>query len=156
MSVILDAAGGLGSTYAPHFPVSAKGEPGRHELHKMKTTFAKIHGLGTTIYLTHSHVETEGTNLVLECLYRTVEIFLQERKVKKIRNLYIQLDNTNYNKSWALIAGCTALVQAGIVRKVKVMLLIFNIHCCSQTYYAAIYYYRYRIPSKREVALQKL
>ncbi len=120
MSVILDGAGGLGSTYAPHFAVSGKGEPERHTLHKFKSTFSKIHGVGTCIFLSHSSLETEGSNLNLECLYRSVDLFLQTRKVDKIRNLYVQLDNTNSNKSWALIGGCAALVALGIVRKVKV------------------------------------
>lgn len=120
MSMILDAAGGLGSTYAPHYIVSGKGEPDRHLLHKFKSTFSKIHGLGTSIFLTHSSLETEGSNLNLECIYKSIATFMERRRVSDIRNLYIQLDNTNSNKSWTLLAGCAALIALGIVRKVKV------------------------------------
>ncbi len=123
MSLIVDAAGGLGSTYAPHFHVQAKNEPERHRLHKFKSTFSKIHGLGTIIFLSHSSIEKEGTNLVLECIYRSISIFLMRRKVNKIRNLYVQLDNVNSNKSFTLIAGLAALVALGIVRKVKVFII---------------------------------
>ena len=123
-SMIVDAAGGMGATYSPHCKFSAKGEPERHRLHKFKSTFVKIHGVGSKIFITHSSLETEGTNLVLECIYESVELFLMTKKIKKIRNLYVQLDNTNYNKSLALISGCAALVRLGIVRKIKVILII--------------------------------
>ena len=119
MSIIIDAAGGLGSSFAPHFAVSGKGEPERHRLHKIKSTFTKIHGLGTSVFVTNSNLEKEGSNLVLESLYKCIETFLKERDVTYVRNLYVQLDNTPSNKSWALIAGCAALIVLGLVRKVK-------------------------------------
>ncbi len=124
MSVIIDASGGLGASYAPHFAVSGKGEPERHELLKIKSTFAKIHGIGTTIFVSNSQLDGEGSNLALECLYKCVSVFLEKRQVSHIRDLYIQLDNTNSNKSKAFLAGCAALVTLGIVRKVKVILLL--------------------------------
>ncbi len=122
MSVIIDASGGLGASYAPHFAVSGKGEPERHELLKIKSTFAKIHGIGTTIFMTNSQLDGEGSNLALECLYHCVIMFLEKRQVSHIRDLYVQLDNTNSNKSKAFLAGCAVLVTLGIVRKVKVIL----------------------------------
>lgn len=122
MSVILDASGGMGASYDPHFAVQAKGEPGRHLMHKIKSTFVKIHGLGTAVYVTNSHLETEGSNLVLETLYNSIQLYLKSRQVSSIRNLYIQLDNVPSNKSWTVIAGCAALVILGLVRKVKVWL----------------------------------
>jgi len=127
MSVIIDASGGLGSAYAPHFNVSNKGEPSRHELHKIKSTFTKIHGLGTCVYITHSELEVEGANLVLESLFESVKQFLDKRKVRTIRNLYVQLDNVNSNKCFTVIAGVAALIVLGIVKKVKVIYYTFSI-----------------------------
>jgi hypothetical protein len=86
MSVIVNASGELGSSFSPHFAVTAKEEPGRHDLHKIKSTFTKIHGLGTSVYLTHSHLDS---NLVLETMYKSMESFMELRKIFKIRNLYV-------------------------------------------------------------------
>jgi hypothetical protein len=55
---------------------------------------------------------------------------MEDREWKKIRNVYIFLDNTNYNKSHVLIAGLCSLVLLGICRKVKVgYLLVSHTHC---------------------------
>ena len=53
------------------------------------------------------------------CINRCIDKFLEVKKRKTIRNLYIQLDNVSSNKCWALLAGMAALVSLGLVRKLK-------------------------------------
>jgi hypothetical protein len=42
-----------------------------------------------------------------------------------VTNLYIQLDNTNYNKSRGLFSALSSLIQTGLVQKVCVLQLSF-------------------------------
>ena len=62
----------------------------------------------------------EGANLALEAIYWSVRIFLQRRKVSRLRTLYMHFDSVSYNKCWTLFAGLSAVISLGIVRKVKV------------------------------------
>jgi hypothetical protein len=66
MSMAVDAAGGSGTTNFPHYAASAKDEPPRHKLLDIKCTFAKVHGLGTKVYVSFPTLETQGGNLTLE------------------------------------------------------------------------------------------
>ena len=120
MSCIVDAAGGTGTTHLPRMNFQAKSEPERSDLLKVKSVFSKIHGLGTQIFLTYPNLYKEGANLALEAIYRSVRIFLQRRKVSRLRTLYVQMDNVSYNKCWTLFAGLSALISLEIVQKVKV------------------------------------
>jgi hypothetical protein len=54
----------------------------------------------------------------MQVIYQSVKLFLEKRKITKIRNLYIQADNASANKCWTVIAGLCALIMFGIVRKV--------------------------------------
>ena len=120
ISMIADAAGGTGSTFHPHVAIPAKDEPERHTLLKVKCTFTKIHGLGTNIVVSYPDLEVQGGNLVLECVYIAIKKFMAARNITRIRNLYLQLDNTNSNKCWSLFAGLAALIEIGVCQKVKV------------------------------------
>jgi hypothetical protein len=124
MSMIIDAAGGSGSTRFPHYASHGKNEPPRHKLLSIKCTFAKVHGLSTKIFVSFPDIETQGACLSLETIYDCVHMFLVKRKLKCIRNLYIQADNASGNKNWTLLAGLAVLVLFGIVRKVKLSFCI--------------------------------
>jgi hypothetical protein len=56
-----------------------------------------------------------------------VKLFLEKKKIKNIRNLYIQADNAASNKCWTVIAALCALVLFGICRKVKQAFLLSKI-----------------------------
>jgi hypothetical protein len=73
LSMAVDAAGGSGTTNFPHYAASAKDEPPRHKLLDIKCTFAKMHGLGTKVYVSFPTLETQGGNLTLE-VYLTIFI----------------------------------------------------------------------------------
>ena len=62
-------------------------------------------------------------NIILQCIYRSVHKYLTVKKLKCIRNLYVQMDNTNSNKSIELLNGLAALVLLNICHKVKVSYL---------------------------------
>lgn len=40
--MIIDAGGGAGCIHIPRFPTTEKGEPARHEMLKIKSTFVKV------------------------------------------------------------------------------------------------------------------
>jgi len=42
ISMIIDAGGGAGCIHIPRFPTTEKGEPARHEMLKIKSTFVKV------------------------------------------------------------------------------------------------------------------
>ena len=42
VSMIIDAGGGAGCIHIPRFPTTEKGEPARHEMLKIKSTFVKV------------------------------------------------------------------------------------------------------------------
>ena len=42
LSMIIDAGGGAGCIHIPRFTTTEKGEPARHEMLKIKTTFVKV------------------------------------------------------------------------------------------------------------------
>jgi hypothetical protein len=126
MSMIIDAAGGAGSTRFPHYASHGKDEPARHNLLSIKCTFAKVHGLSTKIYVSFPDLETQGACLSLEAIYDCVHMFLVKRKINCIRNLYIQADNATVNKNWTLIAGLSVLVLFGYVRKIKLSYCLTN------------------------------
>lgn len=58
-------------------------------------------------------LETQGANLTLECILNAVHRAMEQRRITKLRNLYIQLDNANTNKNWTLYAGLASLVLLG-------------------------------------------
>jgi hypothetical protein len=122
-SMICDAAGGTGSTYSPRFRTTTKDEPQRHEMCKIKCTFVKVHGVGSLIAVSLPELETQGANLTFECALQGIILYMEQRNVTKINNLYVQLDNVSGNKSYSLLAAFSALVVLGICKKVKVSYL---------------------------------
>ena len=117
-SAIVDATSSLGASFIPHVGKQVKGEPERNQLLKMKSTFTRVHGVGTLIVQSFPDLEKQGSNLILECCLEAILVYLKHHKVEFIDTFYIQLDNTSVNKAWTLIAGLAALTLAGIVRKV--------------------------------------
>lgn len=55
---------------------------------------------------------------MFDCVLRALRFVLSKRDNKPLTNLYIQLDNTNYNKGYGLLSALASLIQTGIVRKV--------------------------------------
>jgi hypothetical protein len=124
VSMIVDAAGGTGSTHSPRYNTTEKNEPARHTMMKVTNTFAKIHGLGTLIVQSIGELEKKGGNLTVEVILRAVREALKARQGRSIRNLYVQLDNVSSNKCHSVIAGMAVLCLLGVVRKVKLSYLI--------------------------------
>jgi hypothetical protein len=119
VSMIVDAAGGQGTIYQPRMMTVAKNEPERHTMLKTTCTFTKVHGLGTLITQSFPDLEGKGSNLTLECIYHALQTSITLKKMRRVRNLYVQVDNASSNKSWTLLAGLAALVLTGVVRKVR-------------------------------------
>ena len=92
-SMIIDAGGGDGCTYVPRYTTQEKHEPKRHKMFKIKTTFIKVHGVGSLAVISFPLLEKQGGNLTFECVLRGIVFFLRETKNSRVRNLYVQLDN---------------------------------------------------------------
>jgi hypothetical protein len=123
VSMIVDAAGGSGTIFLPRYSTTEKNEPARHEMCKIKSTIIKVHGVGTKVVITIPELEMQGANLTFECVLQGLIMFLDESGIKKLRNLYVQLDNVSSNKSYTLAAAFAALIYLGICKKVKVSYL---------------------------------
>lgn len=68
---------------------------------------------------TFPDAEKQGGNLTVECILRGLKFAKEHGNIKKIRNLYIQLDNVSSNKCETVLAACGALIKAGICKKIK-------------------------------------
>jgi hypothetical protein len=124
ISMIIDAGGGSGCSHIPRFQSTEKGEPARHLMLKIKTTFIKVHGIGSLLVVTYPDIEKQGGNLTVECIMRGIEFAMKTAHIGKVRNLYIQLDNVSSNKCYTIISSMTALVSTGVCKKVKIHYLI--------------------------------
>ena len=49
---------------------------------------------------------------------------MKDRNITHLKKLYIQFDNANNNKSWAVIIGLAVLIALGIVEKIVVAFLL--------------------------------
>ena len=49
---------------------------------------------------------------------------MKDRNITHLKKLYIQFDNANNNKSWAVIIGLAVLIALGIVDKIVVAFLL--------------------------------
>lgn len=127
----IDGSGASGTKFSPYYPEAIiDGDALAFKNLKTSNTFAKVHGWGRIIFQSYPLLESQGTNLVLEIVFRVIRIVMEDNEWKKLRNVYIFLDNANYNKSHVLIAGLCSLVLLGICRKVKVgYLLVSHTHC---------------------------
>ena len=127
VSAIIDASGANVANYSPRFNRTEKGEPARHVMLKIKSTFIKLHGMGSVLVNTVTDREEQGTNLTVERIMLAVEHSLKNLKedgIYKLRNLYIQLDNVVSNKCATVFSALASLVKLGVCRKVKVNYLI--------------------------------
>ena len=61
--------------------------------------------------------------MLLQCIYRSLATYLRKKNMKSLRNFYIQMDNTNSNKSVELLNGLAALVLLDVCQKIKVSYL---------------------------------
>lgn len=143
-SIIVDAGGGSGCTHLPRFRNTEKGmkksnnflinailslstldagEPARHEMLKMKSTFVKMHGHGSLLVLTLPDYERQGGNLTVECILRSLWHILETKKLDFVKNLYIQLDNVGTNKCKTVFSCMILLVLLGVCKKIKLSFL---------------------------------
>jgi hypothetical protein len=65
-----------------------------------------------------------GGNLTVEMICKSILIAAQEKKLKKIRNVYVEMDNASPNKCFTVVAAMGALCLLGIVKKVKLSYLV--------------------------------
>jgi hypothetical protein len=56
-------------------------------------------------------------------ILRSIQIAAKELKIKKIRNVYIEMDNVSSNKCFTVVAAMAALCMLGVVKKVKISYL---------------------------------
>jgi len=124
ISMIIDAGGGSGCSHIPRFNSSEKGEPARHSMLKIKSTFIKVHGIGSLVVVTFPDIERQGGNLTVECIMRGIKFAMMNANILKVRNLYIQLDNVSSNKCYTIISSMTALVSCGVCKKIKIHYLV--------------------------------
>jgi hypothetical protein len=61
-----------------------------------------------------------GGNLTVEMIYRSLLLAAKEKGMKRIRNVYIQMDNASPNKCFTVIAAMAALCLLGVVKKVPI------------------------------------
>ena len=125
--MIIDATGANVANYSPRVKTTEKGEPAIHQMLTIKSTFLKIHGMGSVLVNTLPDLESQGGNLTVECIMIAVQHALNNLKgggVSKIRNLYIQLDNVSSNKCSTVFSALASLVLLGVCRKIKVNYLI--------------------------------
>jgi len=124
ISMIIDAGGGSGCSHIPRFSSSEKREPARHTMLKIKTTFIKVHGIGSLVVVTFPDIERQGGNLTVECIIRGIKFAINNSDISKVRNLYIQLDNVSSNKCYTIISSMAALVACGLCKKIKIHYLV--------------------------------
>ena len=124
ISMIIDAGGGSGCSNIPRFQSTEKSEPARHLMLKIKSTFIKIHGIGSLLVVTNPDIEKQGGNLTVECILRAMVFAMKQSNLNKMRNLYIQLDNVSSNKCYSIISSMVALAACGICKKIKINYLV--------------------------------
>lgn len=124
LSMIIDAAGGAGTTHSPRMKYISKSCQPRHKMMKIKLTVAKIHGYGSYTYINFNRVETLGGNLTVDLIMRTIYGYMKNRGLRKLRNVYIQLDNVVSNKVWVIYAALGVLILKGVIKKAKIAYLL--------------------------------
>ena len=120
LSMMIDGAGAQASNYSPRYNTTEKGEPARHKMMKIKSTFIKVHGVGGLVLTSSPDLEKQGGNLTVEAIIRGIQFGAKELKRSKFSSIYVQLDNCNSNKCVTVIVACALLVQLGVCRKIKV------------------------------------
>lgn len=64
-----------------------------------------------------------GGSLTVEMILKSLQIAAKELGIKKIRNVYIEMDNVSSNKCFTVVAAMAALCLLGVVKKVKLSYL---------------------------------
>lgn len=59
----------------------------------------------------------------MEMIIKSLQLAARHSGIKKIRNVYVQLDNVSSNKCFTVIAAMSALCLLGVVQKVKLSYL---------------------------------
>ena len=59
-------------------------------------------------------MEKQGANLIIECILRSIKVFMKEKKLKTLRNVNVFLDNCSSNKCQIMIAALASLVLLGM------------------------------------------
>lgn len=75
VSMIIDSAGGSGTTFAPRYSTTEINEPARHEMCKIKSTIIIVHGVGTKVVVTIPELEKQGCNLTFACVLEGLLLF---------------------------------------------------------------------------------
>jgi hypothetical protein len=70
--------------------------------------------------ITTPELELQGAKLTFECILQDLNMYLDESGIKKLRNLFVQLDYVSSNKSYTLAAAFAALIYIDVHMKVKV------------------------------------
>jgi len=99
-----------------------------HLMLKIKSTFIKVHEIGSLLVVTNPDIEKQGGNLTVECILRGIRFAMKQANMNKMWNLYIQLDNVSSNKCYSIILSMVAVVASGICKKVKINILLLDIH----------------------------
>jgi len=124
ISMIIDAGGGSACSNIPRFQSTEKGEPARHLMLKIKSTFIKVHGIGSLLVVTIPDIKKQGGNPAVECILRGLVFAMKQSNLIKIRNLYIQLDNDSSNMCYSIISSMAAVAATGIYKRIKINYLI--------------------------------
>jgi hypothetical protein len=80
-----------------------------------KNTFVTVHGWGNIVFQSYPEYEEQGANLVVEIIFRAIRIVMKSKKMRRLRNLYLQFDNHSVNKNFTVISACGALTLLGVL-----------------------------------------
>lgn len=124
LSMHIDGAAPDGMNYSPFYFKDITGEPAQHCCLRTHNTFVKIHGWGRIVFQSYPQLESQSSNMVIEIILRSIQLYLTKTNKKAVRNIYLQMDNASPNKSNVLIAALCCLPLLGICRKVKLSYLV--------------------------------
>ena len=75
----IDATRADGTKFYPYYreDTSSGKDALKFDNLKTKNTFVKIHGWGRIIFQSFSDIETQGSNLILDIVFRALKIFIE-------------------------------------------------------------------------------
>jgi hypothetical protein len=65
------------------------------------------------VFQSYPDYEEQGANLVVGIIFRVVKIVMKSKKMRRLRNFYLQFDNHSVNKNFTVITICGALTLLG-------------------------------------------
>ena len=139
LSVIIDAMD-QAKTQLPL--VNRRMKSDRIHLIKQKVMGVIAHGHGFYLYVGHPPLRM-GANFTLECLWRTLMKLDARYKQDGGRlppNISIQMDNASDNKSYAMLAFASHLVDEGVFEHVE--LIFFAYGACARGHRPTVFSYR--------------